>query len=238
MIPIDLTLQNENRTQILVNPSAIEYVFRAGDDSVTHVCFPGENNVLYVREQPGEILALIERAAGLLPPGPLSLQPVGTPPDGPASDAGHGLPSGGDVRRCSACSTEWSAQADICPECGTGWHGDSHPVFTFAAARDFETPRQRLERIVGEAIGAGSVCWESLSGTGVFQSEKAVAIVRALVAEVDLYVRARIRRSAAVDAVADVLHEATCKENQHDGPEGEWPCVSLASEALQRVPRV
>lgn len=46
-----------------------------------------------------------------------------------------------------------------------------------------------LEAVVFQAIGAGSVCWESLEGTGVFQDgqarevgEAAVARIRALLA--------------------------------------------------------
>ena len=30
-----------------------------------------------------------------------------------------------------------------------------------------------LREVVGQAIGAGSVCWESMAGTGVFESERA-----------------------------------------------------------------
>lgn len=39
---------------------------------------------------------------------------------------------------------------------------------------------EKLSEAVGQAIGAGSTCWERLSGSGEFQSDKAVAIVNGL----------------------------------------------------------
>jgi hypothetical protein len=41
-----------------------------------------------------------------------------------------------------------------------------------------------LESAVFQALGAASVCWENMSGTGVFQSERAKAIGDALLAEI------------------------------------------------------
>lgn len=35
---------------------------------------------------------------------------------------------------------------------------------------------ESAEQVVFQAIGAGSMCWENMSGTGVFQSEEAKAI--------------------------------------------------------------
>lgn len=48
------------------------------------------------------------------------------------------------------------------------------------------TPEQQreLERIIGEAIGAGSTCWSRLEDAGVFQPEQASAIVTRTVEEV------------------------------------------------------
>lgn len=39
-----------------------------------------------------------------------------------------------------------------------------------------------LEGVVGEAIGAASVCWESMAGTGQFQDQRASQIVDEVVA--------------------------------------------------------
>lgn len=46
---------------------------------------------------------------------------------------------------------------------------------------DGPNPPSTLEEVIGQAIGAGSVCWEGLSGA-VFQSEQASAIVDDVVA--------------------------------------------------------
>lgn len=36
---------------------------------------------------------------------------------------------------------------------------------------------ETLEEVVGQAIGAASVCWESMEGTGIFQEDRARQIV-------------------------------------------------------------
>ena len=33
-----------------------------------------------------------------------------------------------------------------------------------------------IEEVVGQAVGAGSTCWENLEGTGVFQSTQAAFV--------------------------------------------------------------
>jgi hypothetical protein len=40
---------------------------------------------------------------------------------------------------------------------------------------------ESLEQAVGEAVGAGSACWENLRGAGGFQIDKALEVVDALV---------------------------------------------------------
>ena len=45
-----------------------------------------------------------------------------------------------------------------------------------------ESDPDTLEEVVGQAIGAGSACWETLSGAGVFQSERACQILNEAVA--------------------------------------------------------
>lgn len=47
-------------------------------------------------------------------------------------------------------------------------------IFDWTAETDIETA-------VGEAIGAASVCWENMSGTGIFDSTRAKQIVDELV---------------------------------------------------------
>ncbi len=37
----------------------------------------------------------------------------------------------------------------------------------------------KARSIVAEAVGAGSVCWESMESTGVFQDQKALQVVEA-----------------------------------------------------------
>ena len=43
---------------------------------------------------------------------------------------------------------------------------------------------ETLEEAVFTALGAASVCWESMEGTGVFQSDRAKAIGDALLARI------------------------------------------------------
>lgn len=40
-----------------------------------------------------------------------------------------------------------------------------------------ETKEEYIKSVIGEAVGAGSTCWESMKGTGTFNSLRAVAIV-------------------------------------------------------------
>jgi len=45
--------------------------------------------------------------------------------------------------------------------------------------------RKELSRIIGEAIGEASVCWENPGGAGVFQSEQAAAVAERVVNRVN-----------------------------------------------------
>lgn len=36
----------------------------------------------------------------------------------------------------------------------------------------------------------------------------------------------------ALDRAASLIHDHTCRDNQHDGPESEYPCAVLAREVL------
>ncbi|WNM27530.1 hypothetical protein RN607_00590 [Demequina capsici] len=40
--------------------------------------------------------------------------------------------------------------------------------------------------------------------------------------------------TAQIEFAADLIHEQTCKDNQHDGPEASWPCVALAVDVARR----
>jgi hypothetical protein len=52
--------------------------------------------------------------------------------------------------------------------------------YTFYAREEQESDAEYQRRCVFEAIGAGSVCWESMEGTGIFQDDRAVAVGNAL----------------------------------------------------------
>lgn len=65
----------------------------------------------------------------------------------------------------------------------------------FARAEDLTT-------VIGEAVGAGSVCWESMSGTGVFQDQQARVIVEHAVQRVREMVD-----GARSDEIAEVEHQ-------------------------------
>lgn len=52
-------------------------------------------------------------------------------------------------------------------------------VFEFQFSED-DIGDQRLEAAVGQAVGFGSVCWESMEGTGVFQDHLAMQAVNRL----------------------------------------------------------
>ena len=45
-----------------------------------------------------------------------------------------------------------------------------------------ESEPKTLDGVIGQAIGAGSACWDNLVGAGKFESEKALAIVNEVVA--------------------------------------------------------
>lgn len=63
------------------------------------------------------------------------------------------------------------APADI----GQAYNRSEPPFITWPV----DTP---VDQIVGEAIGAASMCWEHVERAGVFDSERASAIVDSLMA--------------------------------------------------------
>ena len=91
--------------------------------------------------------------------------------------------------------------------------------FTFAVRSDETAESLTLEEVVYQAIGAGSMCWESMAGTGVFQDRQACDIAEAVLA----WVRANMvnrDRPKAGDRVVDggipgVL--VRCRECSGDG---------------------
>ena len=50
---------------------------------------------------------------------------------------------------------------------------------------------ETLLEAIGLAVGGASVCWESMSGTGVFDDQRATVIVEALMERVSIAVAAR-----------------------------------------------
>lgn len=52
---------------------------------------------------------------------------------------------------------------------------DEHVIFTGLIQPD------SLREVIGQALGAASVCWESMDGTGVFDSERACIILEEVV---------------------------------------------------------
>lgn len=56
-----------------------------------------------------------------------------------------------------------------------------------------------IRDIIGEAIGEASACWETLEHAGVFQSQRAAAIVDALVLKVEAHYRPTPRTVTTVE---------------------------------------
>jgi hypothetical protein len=50
-----------------------------------------------------------------------------------------------------------------------------------------ETPSERMNRVMGEAIGAASTCWPNMTGTGIFDEARAREILEALRGEVEAF---------------------------------------------------
>lgn len=79
-----------------------------------------------------------------------------------------------------------------------------------AGGREPET----LRELIGQAVGAGSVCWENMSGTGVFQDDRARQVVDDAVEWVEKYYApdqdALDHLAAYQDAFAEPLFEIDC----------------------------
>lgn len=43
------------------------------------------------------------------------------------------------------------------------------------------------------------------------------------------------RDRRVLDAAAAPIHEQTCREDQHDEPWEQWPCITLAATAIERA---
>lgn len=57
-------------------------------------------------------------------------------------------------------------------------------AFEFAKREDDDAP-MTLSEAVGQSLGAASMCWEDMSGTGTFQSDRAKEIYDALMDFID-----------------------------------------------------
>jgi hypothetical protein len=76
------------------------------------------------------------------------------------------------------------------------WHRDPVEVPGDGRWREFEPGTTRvefqpepdgslsLESLVGQAVGAASMCWENVAAAGVFRDDRASAVADALVVEV------------------------------------------------------
>lgn len=76
-----------------------------------------------------------------------------------------------------------------------------------------------LEEVLGQALGAASVCWENraLLGAGTFDSTRAKAIYEALMCEVGRFQRLALSDAAtrAVDEVQRLLNHDGIRPNEH-----------------------
>jgi hypothetical protein len=70
-----------------------------------------------------------------------------------------------------------------------------------------EMTRQALTEIVGMGIGAASVCWEDMSGTGIFQSDRAAHLVDEIMRAVEQHVDRSITEHMLIQREKDALIE-------------------------------
>lgn len=64
-------------------------------------------------------------------------------------------------------------------------------ILPMKATKDMDV--RSLREIVAQGVGAASVCWENMSGTGVFQSDRALELVREIMAAVEQHVDYQIQ---------------------------------------------
>ena len=76
------------------------------------------------------------------------------------------------------------------------------------------TPGASVRTAVGEAVGAASVCWESMEGTGLFDEARAREIANKLMAHIESHSRneplvtaQKLLRSYGHNFLADALNE-------------------------------
>lgn len=74
------------------------------------------------------------------------------------------------------------------------------PVMAHGVPQDFFADADDISAVVHMAIGAGSVCWESLSGAGVFQDQKATEVGRQAVERINYLVARKAATSRVMDA--------------------------------------
>lgn len=67
----------------------------------------------------------------------------------------------------------------------------------FEFARGYDDGDLPIKSAVFQAIGAASVCWESMAHTGIFDDRRAVAIAKALMAQVEDYAEACVYEDRA-----------------------------------------
>ncbi len=71
-----------------------------------------------------------------------------------------------------------------------------------------------IKQIIGEAIGAASVCWESLEGTGVFDSTRASQLIDEVLEEVERWAGPIYHDEQTLKKIYDSLMETGCTDRQ------------------------
>lgn len=106
-------------------------------------------------------------------------------------------------------------------------------AFTFQPEHDGSLP---LETAVFQALGAASVCWDSMDGTGVFQSDRAKEIGDTLVAYVKEHAHSWTDRpllglATTGDLLGELISRFQTDRLTHDhevtvDPDPNWSCCA------------
>lgn len=87
-----------------------------------------------------------------------------------------------------------------------------------------ETPAEALSRMVHEAVGAASTCWENLEGTGVFQDDRAREVAERLLNQIHSLAPALTRQPYLGYATTiDLINELQTRANVSLTIGEDWP---------------
>ena len=90
-----------------------------------------------------------------------------------------------DVDQASATDpTTEAGRRTVAPDVKTEPHPMGEPSPLEQAGTRTPAALEELRRIVGEAVGAASACWDNLDGAGTFQSEQALKVADRLLEDV------------------------------------------------------